>query len=131
MVITRKPQAFLDLHELTVLYELLPEAHNAVGFFDFVRVWRKSDVYKLPCGYIRFEPYPGYGAATVHGIFTSNPFYHIQLLKDMLNYYMGQNPWLDRLECILPKEYKGLTKLARKIAHGEQESKHSITFYWR
>ena len=106
MVITRKPQAFLDLHELTVLYELLPEAHNAVGFFDFVRVWRKSDVYKLPCGYI-------------------------QLLKDMLNYYMGQNPWLDRLECILPKEYKGLTKLARKIAHGEQESKHSITFYWR
>ena len=130
-MITRKPQAFLNLHELIALYELLYENHDPVKFFDFVRVWRKSAVYELPCGYIRFEPYPGYGAATVHGIFTSNPFYHIQLIKDMLNYYMGQNPWLDHIECIVPKKYQGIIKLARKVTNNWQEAKENFIFYWR
>lgn len=124
-------KVYLTLHELTELYALMYEPSDVEGFWNFVRVYRKSDVYRIPSGILRMEPYPGVSVATIHGIFHSNPFYSIQLIKDVLDSYMKERPWLKHLECIVPNEAKGLLKLAHKITNDVLESSKMTTFYWR
>ena len=121
-------KVYLSLHKLTEIYALLKVSHTSEGFFDLVRTWRKSDVYEIPCGYLRFEPYPLHKAATVHGIFVGNPFPHIQLIKEMLIYYMGLSDWLDTIECVVPINETGIAKLVRKIAHTEKKNEAFIFF---
>lgn len=117
--------------ELTKLYALMYDPGDVEGFWHFFRVYRRSDIYKLPCGVLRIEPYPLLGAATIHGIFHGNPFYHIQLIRDVLDSYMKERPWLSRLECILPNETKGLIKLAHKVSDDYTVGQKNTVFYWR
>lgn len=98
-------------------------------FLTFYENWKKSDVYEIECGYLRFEPYPTYGAATVHGLFTKNPFRSCENIKSMLDWYLGEHPEFNRLECHVNNRFRGVRKLVASLAHSSVQCDSKTIFY--
>jgi hypothetical protein len=125
----------LTLHTISRLYGLMLGASDVSddpgAFLRFHHLWSASDVYEIPCGYLRFEPYPHLRAATVHGIFDSNPFYHTNLVKELLDFYLEHDGRVDRLECHIPRRFGGLHKLVSSLANVSKEDGDKIIYhYW-
>ena len=126
----------LNLHLLSmqrIYKDLLSFDQNLSGtadeFFSFYKVWSMSDVYKIPCGYLRFEPYNYLKAATVHGMFNKNPFRDLQLINSMLYLYLEDHPAIDTLECQVPKSLKGVNHLVKGFAREPSKSKGDLLIY--
>ena len=102
---------------------------NTNEFFSFFQVWKKSDVYLIDCGYVRFEPYYNLRAATVHGMFHKTPFKHLQLINSMLYLYLEDHPGIDVLECQVPKSMIGVNHLVKGFAGEPVKLKDGLLIY--
>lgn len=101
------------------------------AFMTFHQLWSTSHVYKIPCGYLRFEPYPSLGAATLHGIIYSNPFRDLSLFEEVLNFYLQTHPMIHRIECHVPKDaFRGLHKLVSSVADESQDVEDRIIYQY-
>lgn len=85
-------------------------------FLRFYDNWTKSNVFGIPSGFLRFEPYPHLGAATVHGMFFKNPFKDSKNIEDMLYFYLSAHPEFSHLECHVDKKFRGVLKLVAPLA---------------
>lgn len=133
---SRITKTWIELNTIIRLYKLMLDAGyieaDSDTLFKFHDLWMNSHVYEVPFGYIRFEPYPRIGAATVHGIFDSNPFPHTNLIKNVLDLYLKDHPRIGRVECRIPAKFRGICKLASLLSVSETEDGDQKVFhYWR
>ena len=121
------------MREFVHLYERMVGVTDAKGtpgeFLTFFDNWRKSDVYEVEAGYLRFEPYPEHGAATVHGLFLKNPFRSCGNIKSMLDLYLAEHPEFRHLECHVDKKFRGVLKLVAPLAHSSTYCDGKWIFY--
>ncbi len=128
----------LPLGKLLYLYDLLykdddePE-HVPAHMARFIRIWNRSEVFKIPSGFLRFEKsrmYPG--ITTVHGVFLRNPFYDMQTIKSVLDYYLELNNEISEIQCIANKHRdRGVVKLVRAMGIPESEVGKAKIFSYR
>jgi len=124
----------LSIQELTKIYEQIKDKVDFTGesgdLLRFYDIWGRSVVYKVESGYIRIEPYPGLGAATVHGIFFGNPFRDGKNIKNVLDYYLEKHAEISRIECHVPKKFRGVAKLVATIAQSSSYHDSKWIFYY-
>ncbi len=111
----------LSMAELIRVYDASLGTTDSVGkpgeFLHFYDNWCHSNVYKIPSGFIRFEPYSKLGAATVHGMFFGNPFKDSKNIINVLNLYLEIHPEFSHLECHVLEKFRGVSKLVSRISH--------------
>lgn len=98
-------------------------------FLAFYQVWKRCDVYAVPCGIIRFEPYPKQRAATFHGLVDKNPYPDLPLLKSMLYLYLEEHQGIDVLECHVPSGNRGVERLVKQVMTYEKLAKNGDKIY--
>ena len=110
----------LSMGSLTKIYDQIVDKTDLDGeageFLRFYDNWGKSIIYKIPSGYIRFEPYPRLEASTVHGIFFGNPFRDSENIKNLLDFYLDKHPEMTHIECHVDKKFRGVLKLVGSMA---------------
>ena len=111
----------LSMGELIKVYDKslgVTDSTEEIGeFLHFYDNWGHSNVYKIPCGFLRFEPYPHLGSATIHGMFFGNPFRDCKNIINVLNLYLGEHPEFSHLECHVSKKFRGVLKLVAPMAY--------------
>jgi hypothetical protein len=111
----------ITLQDFSKIYDSQVNKTDSTGkpgeFLTFYATWMRSDVYKVPSGFIRLEPYPALQSATIHGIFFSNPFRDSENIENVLRLYLQEHPDFTHLECHVPKNRKGLRRFVASIAH--------------
>jgi hypothetical protein len=131
---TRRIPVRLSIKELTKIYDRLVGKTDLTGaegeLLKFYSTWGKSVVYEVDSGYIRIEPYPHLGAATVHGVFLGNPFKDSKNIADVLNCYLEGHPDISRIECHVPKRFRGVAKLVAEIAQSSAYHDSKWIFYY-
>lgn len=111
----------LSMAELIRVYDLTVNTKISSGepgeFLRFYDNWCKSNVFKVPSGFIRLEPYPHHGAATIHGIFTGNPFRDSENIRNVLDLYLEKHPEFSHLECHIDDKFHGVKRFVASLAH--------------
>ena len=110
----------LSMASLTHIYDEALGKTDLTGlpgeFLKFYDTWGKSVVFHIPSGYLRFEPIAGAQTALVHGMFFGNPFRDSENIKNLLDFYLEHHPELTHVEAQVPKEFRGVLKLAAPLA---------------
>ena len=111
----------LTMRELIKMYDLSIGTTDSSGepgeFLRFYDNWCKSSVFKVPSGFIRIEPYSKLGSATIHGMFTGNPFRDSENIKNVLDLYLSKHPEFSHLECHVAQKFHGVKKFVATLAH--------------
>lgn len=124
----------LRFTDLVHLYDLMLGRTDLLGnpgdFLSFYAIWMNSDIFKVPSGYVRVEPYPQHLAATIHGIFLKNPFYDSKNIQSVLQYYLEEHPEYKHLECHVPHRFHGVQRFAKTLSHSSTLHDSKTIYYF-
>ena len=111
----------LSMADLVKVYALSIGTTDSSGepgeFLRFYDNWCKSSVFKVPSGFIRLAPDPQLVFATIHGMFTGNPFRDSENIKNVLDLYLRKHPEFSHLECHVEEKFHGVKKFVAILAH--------------